>query len=642
VATTTVTGTWLTPSSDPAQGRVVFKLVAATFHGTWEAIVPQVLEVAVLDASGSISLELEPTSGVDAAYAATDMTYEVRELIHGAERDPYWVDIPTAPAVDLGTLATYETAPNFVRTIVTPDLSTLGFATLADVRLYGISPADYGAVGDGVADDTAAIQSAIDSLGADGATIYLQPGTYKVTSTLIADGIRGFTLIGAGRDATFLDATAAVAGTPVIKLIDYYTNTIADLTIRGTVGDEPSAGIHSRRDQAPTSPTVGYTNQNLTVRDVRMEKVERGIHWTADTLAQDGNNDMADIIDCGVYQATVAAYDIGHSNALGHRFIGGLIHTSPIAWRFAGGSAVVIGTAVIEIDDVEVDVTAGTYYHPIEFNGVMSEHTADVIRTAAVAGLNVAYVNYSKKGATASSDVIDWNATGNNLFTMTDSRLNLGQTGTKAIFSHATSRARFTNCFLGLAEYEFEGTLVMLGNKHEPGSVTITDGAAAVFSQWGDEGGGFEPTYLTSRDSGLERLTVPGDVVTESVYAVGATPVMGLGDVTAASNPTFTFNAAGALQTGIKFQSSGTDKWYVYKQVGDEQFYIRDQVNSKAHIALLAGAGAGGGLTTLSSGLKVNGSLGFYGTTPIAQQTGVAVSAAGIHAALVALGLITA
>jgi len=34
--------------------------------------------------------------------------------------------------------------------------------------------------------------------------------------------------------------------------------------------------------------------------------------------------------------------------------------------------------------------------------------------------------------------------------------------------------------------------------------------------------------------------------------------------------------------------------------------------------------------------------LGFYGATPVAQQTGVAVDAAGIHAALVALGLITA
>lgn len=34
--------------------------------------------------------------------------------------------------------------------------------------------------------------------------------------------------------------------------------------------------------------------------------------------------------------------------------------------------------------------------------------------------------------------------------------------------------------------------------------------------------------------------------------------------------------------------------------------------------------------------------VGFYTTTPIAKQTGVAVSAAGIHAALVALGLISA
>lgn len=37
-----------------------------------------------------------------------------------------------------------------------------------------------------------------------------------------------------------------------------------------------------------------------------------------------------------------------------------------------------------------------------------------------------------------------------------------------------------------------------------------------------------------------------------------------------------------------------------------------------------------------------SGSIGFYGTTPIAKQTGVAVTAQGIHDALVALGLIAA
>jgi hypothetical protein len=41
-----------------------------------------------------------------------------------------------------------------------------------------------------------------------------------------------------------------------------------------------------------------------------------------------------------------------------------------------------------------------------------------------------------------------------------------------------------------------------------------------------------------------------------------------------------------------------------------------------------------------SSGLGVVGNVGFYNTAPIAKQTGVAVTAAAIHAALTALGLI--
>lgn len=46
---------------------------------------------------------------------------------------------------------------------------------------------------------------------------------------------------------------------------------------------------------------------------------------------------------------------------------------------------------------------------------------------------------------------------------------------------------------------------------------------------------------------------------------------------------------------------------------------------------------------TLAGALDHDGSTaGFYGTTPIAKQTGVAVTAPAIHAALVALGLIAA
>lgn len=50
-------------------------------------------------------------------------------------------------------------------------------------------------------------------------------------------------------------------------------------------------------------------------------------------------------------------------------------------------------------------------------------------------------------------------------------------------------------------------------------------------------------------------------------------------------------------------------------------------------------AGATGGV---QMGFTAGSKIGFYTTTPIVKQTGVAVSAAGVHAALVALGLIAA
>jgi len=59
-------------------------------------------------------------------------------------------------------------------------------------------------------------------------------------------------------------------------------------------------------------------------------------------------------------------------------------------------------------------------------------------------------------------------------------------------------------------------------------------------------------------------------------------------------------------------------------------------------VVLRGGASFG---TGTNGGIDIGGAsdlVGFYGTSPIALQTGVAVSAGGVHAALVNLGLITA
>jgi hypothetical protein len=47
-----------------------------------------------------------------------------------------------------------------------------------------VSVKDFGAVGDGVADDTSAIQAALNAVGANGGRVYAPTGTYKITASL--------------------------------------------------------------------------------------------------------------------------------------------------------------------------------------------------------------------------------------------------------------------------------------------------------------------------------------------------------------------------------------------------------------------------------------------------------------------------
>ncbi len=68
---------------------------------------------------------------------------------------------------------------------------------------------DYGAVGDGVTDDAAAIQAAIDANGAE--TVFIPPGIYKIATGLINNNVL---LIGSdsepGADASVIQPTSAV------------------------------------------------------------------------------------------------------------------------------------------------------------------------------------------------------------------------------------------------------------------------------------------------------------------------------------------------------------------------------------------------------------------------------------------------
>lgn len=83
-----------------------------------------------------------------------------------------------------------------------------------------LSIADFGAVGDGVTDDTAAIQAALDQTGGllDGGVVLVPAGIYRVSQTLRVT--RRTLLQGDGRHTTIIRAAAAVAMLEAIGTYD--------------------------------------------------------------------------------------------------------------------------------------------------------------------------------------------------------------------------------------------------------------------------------------------------------------------------------------------------------------------------------------------------------------------------------------
>lgn len=145
------------------------------------------------------------------------------------------VDITPLPVP--GVTPTGVWAPALNEGIETRYQKTLGKinALVFDVR-------DYGAVGDGITDDTNAIQDALDAAAAGG-VVWLPAGSYRVTATLTMSNI-GVTLAGVGPEGSKLVVGATLTGTTVVSITAYNCRVI-NLSVNGSSGTTTSnAAVH--------------------------------------------------------------------------------------------------------------------------------------------------------------------------------------------------------------------------------------------------------------------------------------------------------------------------------------------------------------------------------------------------------------
>jgi hypothetical protein len=132
-------------------------------------------------------------------------------------------------------------------------------------------------------------------------------------------------------------------------------------------------------------------------------------------------------------------------------------------------------------------------------------------------------------------------------------------------------------------------------------------------------------------------LKVAGGLGVAGAFYAGATSTIGTGaTVTLNVNGSSSGSSGGAA---LIVQNGGVSSGYF----GNYSFFATAAYSTKQLLSGIGTLALSGGFATASAiEISATNGLGFFGTTPAARPTGVAVTAAGIHAALVTLGLITA
>ncbi|MBS1815264.1 MAG: hypothetical protein JSS87_10350 [Acidobacteria bacterium] len=168
----------------------------------------------------------------------------------------------------------------------------------------------FGAVGDGKADDTQALQAALDSFSKSAKVLWLPAGRYRITKTLRLASVSGFALLGEDPRNTILEWDGP-AGQEMMVLDGMNHFRVGRIAFDGN--SRASTGLHLAWSQAPGGNY--YPTGNL-IHDVKFRNSQFGIRadWVGETTID--RDEFRNISDTGI--------QLGNWNALNWNIIDSL------------------------------------------------------------------------------------------------------------------------------------------------------------------------------------------------------------------------------------------------------------------------------------------------------------------------------
>lgn len=180
----------------------------------------------------------------------------------------------------------------------------------------------FGAQGDDSTDDTSKVSSVINTALSNGCrSVYIPPGTYRISSQISINDVYGFSLKGSARDKCIFKWIGA-AGTPMFQIRNSQNVNLESFQIVGntTVGNRPECAIESISDTGYARTFVPTNNifRDLVIGTGTANELKYGIKYTNTGTASDTNNSEGIFENVKISGVVEACLYIGHAQSKAH------------------------------------------------------------------------------------------------------------------------------------------------------------------------------------------------------------------------------------------------------------------------------------------------------------------------------------